>query len=119
MDRWKKYINSRWSRRRFYTNWYPDILTKPDEEIFDYEKEESEEIELKYVFLDEIPDEYKKQFTKWIGNQKIKISRRIKKNSDQEIIIDQTRYGAKITDWIKWLKWRLGETEVEPNPGDN
>lgn len=116
MGRWDNKI---WERKIYPDKWHPTAVNIPGYEL-ELEDEDST-VELIYVFLDDVPDEYFSQFKSWLqkggyANNAFPVKYRkkvvVKDNIDEEY----TWEGTRIENWRDWYLWLIGETDKKPKP---
>ena len=114
MAKWTSEQSNKWLSHGYSKRWGPGIISKVDEPLYDLEKDDGD-IELEYIKFDEIPPRYRSEFIKFYEQTKMQIERRIDVLEDV-VILDETNYGALLSDWKNWLKWKLGRVRGRPTP---
>lgn len=119
MKQWTGETSNRWKRKRFDDLWGPDNVQLRT--YTDILEDEDDTIELLYILLDDVPDEFIDQFNKWLGQggywsnvfqTKQVITKILKQNIDESY----TWLATREENWENWYNWYIGETEKKPKP---
>lgn len=90
----------RWKDRQIKYTYGPKIteyeITNEDEKGYPF-------TEMSYVFLDDIPKEYKEKFIEWMNANKLEITVEIKEEKKKNNVISYNE--KKAVNVLYWEKW--------------
>lgn len=75
-----------------------------------YIQNEDDSIELSYIFLEDVPEEYREEFSDWVYRRKLDLIVERKTFKQREILVEyEEKVAVNVIYWEKWYNRKINK----------